>query len=133
MTLSGRGRRAKGHAAERKCAQILRSHLPEIASEIRRGLQNRQGGEAPDCDGLPGFWLEHKCGKLPNIRAALAQARTAAKGKAWPLAVIQDDRARDRIVAMDLTDFLRVLRAAYGYTPPLRFGKQGELFEQVAE
>lgn len=103
--------------------------MPEIAPAIRRGLQNRQGADDPDICGLPGFWLEHKCGKQPNIRAALKQAATAAKGRAMPCAVIQDDRARDRLVCLHLTDFLRVLRSAYGYCPPLKFGIQGELFE----
>lgn len=119
MSLSGGGRRRKGHSAERKCASILRSHLPEIASEIRRGLQNRLGGDAPDVAGLPGFWPEHKCGKQPNIRAALRQAKMGAKGRAMPVAIIQDDRARDRLVCLHLTDFVRVLQSAYGYRPPL--------------
>ena len=127
--LSGRSCRRKGHNGERKLAQILRASMPEIASEIRRAIQSRMGCEDPDVCGLPGFWLEHKQGKQPNIRAAMKQATKDAKGRAFPAAVIQDDHARHRLVCMHLTDFLRVLRAAYGYTPPLRFGVQGELFD----
>ena len=133
MTLSGAGRRAKGHRGERQLATKLREALPELAAGIRRGLQTQTGGR-DNCDvqGLPGFHVEHKQGKLPNIRAAYAQAVRDAGGKAFPLAVIQDDRARDRLCVMGLQDFLRVLRAAYGYTPPLKFGVQLELFEQPA-
>lgn len=133
MTASGRASRAKGRRGEQIVATILRSHMPEIASAIRRGWQNRLGADDPDICGLPGFWLEHKCGKQPNIRAALKQARTAAKGRCMPLAVIQDDHGRERMAVLNLTDFLRVLRAAYGYTPPLTFGVQGELFEVASE
>jgi hypothetical protein len=111
--------RRKGRAGEQKLARILRAELPEIAEAIRRGQQSRVGSDDPDVCGLPLFWVEHKCGKLPNIRAALEQAHRGAKGRAMPLAVVQDDRARDRLVCLHLTDFLRVLRAAYGYTPPL--------------
>jgi hypothetical protein len=129
---SGRASRNKGRRGEQDVARILREGLPEIADTLRRGWQSRFGSDEPDVLGLPGFWLEHKCGRQPNIRAAFKQAVSAAKGRAFPLAVIQDDHARERMCVLGLQDLLRILRAAYGYTPPLRFGVQAELFEEPA-
>ncbi len=103
--------------------------MPEIADAIRRGWQSRLGCDQPDVCGLPGFWIEVKTGKQPGMRDAYRQAVTAAKGRAFPLAIIQDDYARERMCVLGLTDFLRILRAAYGYTEPLKYGVQAELFE----
>jgi hypothetical protein len=134
----GRASRVKGRRGEQEVATILRESMPEVAADIRRGWQSRVGCDDPDVCGLPGFWIEVKTGKQPNIRAAYKQAFEAAKGRAFPLAVVQDDYARDRLCVVGLRDFLRILRAAYGYTDPLRYGVQLELTElaepaQVAE
>ena len=126
--------REKGKRGERQAAARIRAAMPEMADQIRRGWQTRLGCDDPDIVGLPGFWIEHKCGQLPNLRAAYKQAKLAAKGRAFPLAIVQDDRASDRLVCLNLTDFLRILRSAYGHAPPLRFGVQQELFPgEVAE
>lgn len=131
--MTGRMSRNKGRRGEQEVARRLREAMPEIADNVRRGWQSRVGCDDADVCGLPGFWIECKTGKQPNIRAAYKQATKDAKGRAFPCAVIQDDHARDRMVVLSLTDFLRILRSAYGYLPPLSFGVQGELFQEVAE
>lgn len=131
--MTGRASREKGKRGERQLATILRLAMPELAEHVRRGWQSRVGCDDPDVC-LPGLWLEHKCGAKPNMRAAYAQARRDCSGRgAVPVAVIQDDRARERLCVLGLTDFLRILRAAYGHTEPLKYGVQGELFDEVAE
>lgn len=110
-------------------ATFLREAMPEIADAIRRGWQSRMGHDDPDVCGLPGFWVECKTGRQPNMRAAYKQAKADAKGRAFPVAVIQDDYARERMCVLGLGDFLRILRSAYGYAEPLRYGVQAELFE----
>ncbi len=128
MTIS----RTKGHDGERKLARILREAFPEFAAQIRRSIQSRGGGkEGADVAGLPGFHLEHKIGQRPNMRAAYEQAVADSQGNGYPMAVVQFDRARERLCVIGLTDMCRILRAAYGHTPPLKFGVQGELFEAV--
>lgn len=131
----GGSQRRKGARGERELAAALRQAMPELADNIRRGWQSRLGTDDPDVCGMPGLWLEHKTGKLPNMRAALRQARVDARRKgacqAMPCAIIQDDHARERMVVLGLPDFLRIMRAAYGYTEPLRFGVQADLFEET--
>lgn len=129
--MSGLRSRRKGRRGEQQVATILRAAFPELADSIRRGWQSRVGCDDPDVCGLPGFWLEVKTGAQPNMRAAYRQAKGDAAGRAFPMAVIQDDRARERLCIVGLTDMCRILRAAYGHTPPLKFGVQGELFEAV--
>jgi hypothetical protein len=124
-----RASREKGKRGERQLASLLRAALPELADGIRRGWQSRVGCDDPDVCGLPGFWVECKTGKLPNPRAAYAQATRDAEGRAMPLAVIQDDRARERLCVLGLTDFLTILRAAYGWTPPLCVPVRAEVAE----
>ncbi len=125
----GRACRRKGRRGEQELVRILRESMPEIADSLRRGWQSRMGCDDPDVCGLPGFWIEHKAGKQPGMRQAYKQALDACKGRAFPLAVIQDDYARDRLCVIGLRDFLRVLRAAYGHTEPLKYGVQLELVE----
>jgi hypothetical protein len=131
VTLSGSARRRKGHVGERQLATKLREAFPEFAAAIKRGLQAQTGGRS-NCDvqGLPGFHIEHKSQKKPNMKAAYEQAVRDADGKGFPLAVVQCDNARERLCVIGLTDLCRILRAAYGHTGPLRFGVQGELFDE---
>lgn len=125
---SGRASRVKGRRGEQAVATILRQAFPAIADLIRRGWQSRVGCDDPDVCGLPGFWIECKTGRQPNMRAAYKQAVLAAKGRAFPIAVVQDDYAKDRMVVIGFQDFLRILRAAYGHTEPLAFAIQTEMF-----
>lgn len=127
--MSGRAAREKGKRGERIVAQILRAALPEIAPEIRRGWQSRLGSDDSDVKGLPGFWVEVKHQKAVNLRAAYRQARTESAGRAYPLVVAQFDHDRERLAVLSFEDFLRILRSAYGYAPPLKYGVQAELFE----
>lgn len=127
----GLASRRKGKVGEQQLARILRAAFPEFAAEIKRSIQSRGGGkEGADVVGLPGFHLEHKQGQKPNMRAAYEQAVRDSQGKGFPMAVVQFDRARERLCILGLQDMLRILRAAYGVTGPLRFGVQGELFSE---
>ncbi len=119
--MSGLRSRRKGRRGEQQLAQLLRAVFPELAEGVRRGWQSREGDDDPDVIGLPGIWLESKCGKRPNPRAALTQARRDADGRAVPVAVIRDDRQRPFAV-LDLADLLAILRAAYGLSAPLPKG-----------
>ena len=114
--MSGRRSRTKGKRGEQELARLLRETFPHFAESIRRGWQSRVGCDDPDVCGLPGFWIECKTGKQPNVRAALAQARADSGERAIPIAVIRDDR-RPAFVALDLVDLLAILRAAYGLAP----------------
>lgn len=127
----GLSQRAKGKRGEQKLAALLREGLPDLAEHIRRGWQARLGCDDSDVCGIPGFWIESKCGKKPNLRRALKQAKADSKGKAYPVAIVQDDRARDRLVVLELSTFLRILRAAFGMTPPLTHAVQLEIDEVV--
>lgn len=126
---AGRASRIKGRRGEQAVATALREAFPQIADAIRRGWQSRVGCDDPDVCGLPGFWIECKTGRQPNLRAAYKQAVDASKGRAFPIAVCQDDYAKDRMVVLGFRDFLRILRAAYGHTEPLAFLIQTEMFE----
>ena len=103
MTLSGKGRRAKGAAYERELANLFKAAMP--GEDIKRGIQDRAGDKVADVD-CPIFWVEAKCQIKGNPRAALAQAQEASKGTGKvPLAVIKDMR-RPAFVCLSLDDFL---------------------------
>ncbi len=124
--------RDKGKRGERALAAMLRESFPAFADNIRRGWQTRLGCDDPDVCGLPGFWLEHKSGQQPNMRAAFRQARTECKRKQptpIPMAVIQDDHARERMCVVGLEDMVRILRAAYGFDEALNTGILAEVAE----
>jgi hypothetical protein len=106
----------KGKRGEQLLAAYLRARFPTLA--FRRGWQSRQGDDDPDVVGLPGVWLESKCGACPNPRRALAQATADAAGRAIPVAVIRDDR-RPPFVVLSLDHFARIMGAAYGIEPAL--------------
>lgn len=104
MTLSGSGRRRKGHQWERDVARRFREVFRNYS--VRRGVQSRDP-EVADVD-IPAFWCECKVGAKPNPRNALAQAiRDARKGK-MPIAVIKDNR-KDPTVYMLFDDFLELV------------------------
>lgn len=113
MVRAGGFGRNKGKRGERKVATRLREGFPEFAGQIRRGWQSRMGDDDPDVVGLPGIWVEVKTGKMPNPRAAFKQACRDANGRAIPIAVIQDDRTRNPLVIVGLTEFISIMRSAY--------------------
>jgi len=71
---------------------------------IKRGFQCRDGAEAPDVDGVPGFWIEVKAHRRVNLRAALAQAIAAAPADRTPVAICKDDR-QEPVAVMLFDDF----------------------------
>lgn len=99
----GKSQRLKGHTFERWVARELR----EKGFDAKRGLQSRDGDDAPDVV-LPGFWIECKRGRKPNVRAALRQAIEASDGEGLVAAVIRDDRAAP-FVAMPWLDWLDLI------------------------
>lgn len=104
--LSGLRSRRKGAAYERELARLFKEAMP--GAEIRRGIQNRTGGDAADVEGTGVFHVEAKRGKLPNPRAALKQAIRDAKPGKVPIAVIRDDR-QEAFTVIRLADFLKFI------------------------
>lgn len=109
----GASQRRKGANFERELAARWRARWPTLGT--KRGIgQMRSAAEVPDVDGLPGFWVEAKCGAMPNPRAALAQAQAACGERPlWCVAVVKDDR-RPPFVALTLEDFEDILGELYG-------------------
>lgn len=114
------GGRAKGHSWEREVAQLFREYL---GCEARRGLQGRDGSEAPDVE-VPGYWVECKHQRNPSAEHALRQAQAAAivaGSDRVPIAVVKRNRSAPYVV-LDLVDFLRLISSgtprAPGRHPP---------------
>lgn len=101
----GKASREKGKRGERWLAKLVRAAMP-AGTDVKRGLQSRDGGEVPDVD-APLIWWEMKHGKKPNPRAALAQAIAATDGR-LPIAVIKDDR-KDAFAVMRAEDLLALI------------------------
>ena len=104
--MSGARSRRKGHRFEREVACLFSEAL---GVEARRGLQSRDGSEAPDVvvPGVP-VWLELKRGRRPRIRGALRQAVETAPPGAWPVAVTRADR-EEALATLRLEDLLEIL------------------------
>jgi hypothetical protein len=104
--MNGAGARRKGHDFERWVANEL---ALVFGDDVRRGLQYRDGSEAPDVI-APAFFIECKRGRQTNPRAALHQAQVASAGKGlWPIAITKDD-GDPPIVTLSLEDFTHLLR-----------------------
>lgn len=99
--------RRKGARFERDLVHVFAEVFG--AENVRRGLQYRDGADAADVI-APALWIESKCGKLTNPRAALRQAKEASAGKGLLcVAVCKDDRD-DPFIAMSLDDFTDLLK-----------------------
>lgn len=111
--VSGKASRRKGHDFERDVAARLRG----IGLEARRG---QQGGGPVEPDVItPGWWIECKVGKRPNITAALDQAERDCEEAAIdrflqdappgqeiiPVAIVRQDYQK-ATVTMRLDDWL---------------------------
>lgn len=123
----GKSQRTKGHAFEREVAAELRCALP--GCEARRGLQFRDGAEAPDVI-VPGLHIECKRGIKPNPRSALAQALAdAGDTDAMAIAVVQDDYSPAFAVMAwgDLIGLLQLWWDAHGRGNSVRTTKTGGL------
>ena len=88
--------RRKGHDFEREMTRAFRELMPGDPT-IRRGLQYRDGAEAPDVE-TQFFHVECKRGRKPNPRAALAQAERDCDPNRRPIAIIKDDRCKPFVV-----------------------------------
>ena len=102
----GRANRRCGHDWERRGAQLFTEH----GMPARRGIQYRDGAEAPDVivEGVP-FFFEFKCGGRPSVRKTMAQVQKAAEGTGLiPAGVIRDKgmAAGEAYVVMMFSDFL---------------------------
>jgi hypothetical protein len=77
---SSRGRRSrrKGASNERRLVRQFR----EIFPEAKRGLQSQGARQVavPDVD-IPGWWVEAKVGKRPNVLGAWKQAQRDTDGR----------------------------------------------------
>lgn len=95
----GKASREKGKRGERwLVAQIKAAGL-----DARRSAMQADDAHEPDVI-CGGWWLEMKCGKKPNPRAALEQACRDTDGRV-PVAVVKDDR-KGAFVVMRLADWL---------------------------
>ena len=83
------GGRAKGRAFEQEIARLLRAIYPDA----KRGLQSRDGSEAPDVI-FPGWHFECKRCRRVHIRSAYQQALddcAAADSPDIPAVISKDD------------------------------------------
>lgn len=97
--------RAKGAAAERELANILKSH----GYDARRGQQFSGGGDSPDVMGLPGFHIEAKRTEVTDMYGWLAQAQRDAHYENYPL-VLHRKNGHKWVAIMDFEDFLRIVK-----------------------
>lgn len=98
----GKAERLKGHNFEREMAKVFRDFFPGA----RRGLQYRDGADAPDVEGTP-YHIECKVGKRTNIKGAIRQAREATDGRPV-VAITKDDRC-ETLVTTNLQTFLELI------------------------
>lgn len=104
----GKASREKGKRGERATARELAA---TFGVDARRGQQARDGSDAPDVVGLPGWWIEVKTGQRINAFAALEQADEARGKFEVPIAVLRRDRKRP-IVAMFFEDWQHLVLEA---------------------
>lgn len=102
----GRANRRCGHNWERRGAQLFTEH----GMPARRGIQYRDGAEAPDIivEGSP-FFFEMKCGGRPSVRRTMNQVEEAAEGTGLiPAAIIRDKGMPkdEAYVVLKFSDFL---------------------------
>jgi Holliday junction resolvase len=95
--------RRKGKTWEREVARTFRDAMP--GTDPHRGQQCRDGGDAPDVVGVPGFYIECKHRAAISAEAALKQAEASCPPGQWPLAVLKRNRS-EPYVAMRLSDFV---------------------------
>jgi len=113
--VSGSRSRNKGHRFEREMAVLLRQRFPHLADKVRRGVDQAQdGGESPDVEGLPDWWVECKRGRATNPRAALIQAQTRLDqlgDPRHPVAITRDDHGQP-MATIWLEDWLQLIAPA---------------------
>jgi len=115
---SRRGKRSqrKGRTWEQQVARKLKEAMP--GATIRRTPQNETQHGSPDVT-TPLHHIEAKCGKRPNVRAALRQAIGDAPSTKWPVVVVHDDAEKPgaqafEFVALTLEDWLDITAEHWG-------------------
>jgi hypothetical protein len=110
----GKWSRNKGKAFERTVAAAFRE---VYGDQVRRGWQARQGSDAPDVEGVPGYWIEAKAHRKVNIRAAWKQvvaaqidAKRKGDGRATdnPVIICKDD-GEEPLAVLRFSDFVSLL------------------------
>ncbi len=102
--------RAKGSAAEREVAKILR----EYGFEARRGQQFCGANGDADVVGLPGYHIECKRVEKLNLDAAIEQAKRDAREGEVPIVVHRKNRQEWK-ATIALKDFLNLVKEAENY------------------
>lgn len=103
--------RSKGQRGEREWANILRVEFPDLAGEIRRGLQSRGGGaEVADVEGIPGYHFEVKRVENLAIWKSLAQAESDADPGDIPVLAFRRNFGK-WYVAIDAAHFFDLLQS----------------------
>lgn len=96
--------RRKGKVWEREVARLFRDAMP--GTDPHRGQQCRDGSDASDVEGVPGFWIEAKHQASPHPEAALRQAQEACRDATRrPIAVLKRNHG-EPFVCLSLADFL---------------------------
>lgn len=100
--------RAKGAAAEREIANILKSR----GFNARRGQQFCGANGDADVVGLPGFHIEVKRVEALNVDKAMDQAKRDASKDEVPIVVHRKNNRKWK-VTISFDDFLDMLEDAY--------------------
>ncbi len=92
--------RLKGHQYERDTANFYKEVYPNLATQIRRGQQSREGDDAPDVI-VPGkgWWIE--CGRRNHgcwMYDKWKQAKLAKKPEDRPVLHLKVDRGDDLVM-----------------------------------
>ena len=102
MTINSR---AKGAAAEREVAEILRNNG---YTDARRGQQFAGGPDSPDVVGIPGFHLEVK--RVENFSLYPAMNQAERDSHPCEIPVVVHRRSKRRWVAIvDFEKFLNLI------------------------
>ena len=104
----GKAQREKGKRGERATAKEI---AEKLGVDAHRGWQARDGADAPDVVGLPGWWVEVKSGKALAPKAALQQADDARGQHDVPVAVLRYDRERPMAI-MFWEDLLHLIHTS---------------------
>ena len=106
---SARGRKAHkdGHGFEDEMVAFLRAGLPDCF----RIQRHEPGDILIFCRDEPFLFIQCKDHKLPNIRAALRQARQDLKGSASPAALTRAE-GETPILSVEVRDFAWLLATA---------------------
>ena len=127
----GKHSRRKGKKFEQIVALEFRGIFGD---QVKRGWQARQGSDAPDVEGVPGWWVEAKNHHKVNVRAAFEQVIAAQedalrkkdpRAELKPLVVTKDD-GKEALATLRFEDFVELVRTTAG-VPPVAHADAAEL------